>query len=147
MAGLRWFGLLDGDGPQDGLEELALASDEQRNGMLAQLLRDAYGAEFVDSLARTTPKLINERLAELGTNPSTHDKARSFFINAAKAIGLPLPAVVAKQARNKPTVPRKAGKAKPAQEEWKPPATPSQPAPTPFRSARRRNVMTSFPSQ
>lgn len=108
MAGLRWLGLLNGDAPNDRLEELALASNEQRRELLLDLLKRAYGADFIAGLPRTTPKLVNEQLAGRGTTDATHAKARSFFINAAKAVGLQLPPQVAKQARNKPTVSRKA---------------------------------------
>jgi len=107
MAGLRFLGLLDGDTPQDRLETLALASDAERKELLTQLLRDVYGADFIASLPKTTPRLVNERLAALGTTDATHAKARSFFVNAAKAVGLSMPPQVAKQARNKPTVARR----------------------------------------
>lgn len=106
MAGLRFLGLLNGDVPDERLETLALASDAERKGLLAQLLKDVYGDEFIASLPKTTPRLVNDRLRELGTTDATHDKARSFFVNAAKAVELPMPPQVAKQARNKPPVAR-----------------------------------------
>ena len=106
MAGLRFLGLLEGDAPTDSLERLALASNEDRRGFLLEVLKDKYGAEFIASLPRTTPRLVNERLAELGTTDATAAKARSFFVNAAKSVGLQLPPQVAKQARNKPAVTR-----------------------------------------
>lgn len=107
MAGLRFLGLLRGDTPDDRLEALALASNEERKNLFLAILKDAYGAEFIASLPKTTPKLVNDRLRELGTTDATHDKARSFFVNAAKAIGLHLPPQLAKQARNRPSVSRK----------------------------------------
>jgi hypothetical protein len=107
MAGLRFLGLLEGDAPTDRLETLALASDAERKELLTQLLKDVYGAEFIASLPRTTPKLVNERLSTLGTTDATHAKARSFFVNASKAVGLSMPPQVAKQARNTPVVTRK----------------------------------------
>jgi hypothetical protein len=116
MAGLRFLGLLKGDTPQDRLEILALATDAERKELLTELLRDVYGAEFIESLPKTTPRLVNERLSALGTTDATHAKARSFFVNAAKAVGLSMSPQVAKQARNKPTVARRsAAKAKPDQ--------------------------------
>jgi hypothetical protein len=107
MAGLRFLGLLTGDAPTDKLETLALATDAERKELLIQLLKDVYGAEFIASLPRTTPKLVNDRLSALGTTDTTHAKARSFFVNASKAVGLSMPPQVAKQARNKPMVARK----------------------------------------
>lgn len=113
MAGLRFLGLLDGDRPKDELEILAFASDAERKDLLTQLLKDVYGAEFIASLPKSTPRMVNDRLSALGTTDATHAKARSFFVNAAKAVGLPMPPQVAKQARNKPTVARKPATPKP----------------------------------
>lgn len=102
MTGLRFLGLLDGDKPMDRLEILALASEAERKPLLAQLLRDAYGAELVDGLPKATPKMVRDALFARGATEGTFRKAQSFFINAAKAADLPMPAVIAKQARNKP---------------------------------------------
>ena len=104
MTGLRFLGLLEDDQPQERLEQLARASNEARKGMLADLLRDKYGAALVDGLPRMTPNMLNEQMRALGTSDGTHRKALSFFVNAAKAAELPMPANIAKQARNKPVV-------------------------------------------
>lgn len=75
--------------------------------MMADLLRDAYGAELVDGLPKATPKMVRDALFERGATDGTFRKAQSFFINAAKAADLPMPMAIAKQARNKPTVTRR----------------------------------------
>ena len=95
-------------------------------------LAKRYGADFIDSLPRTTPKLVNDRLTELGTTDATHDKARSFFVNAAKAVGLQMPPQVAKQARNRPVVNRRSGSRRTQTEmlsESNPPLPPPPPPP------------------
>jgi hypothetical protein len=102
MSGLRFLGLLEGDVPQDGLETLAMATNEERKVLLAQLLRERYGESVVDGLPRMTPAMLNKALTDLGTTDATHRKAFSFFVNAVKAVDLPLPVNIAKQARNKP---------------------------------------------
>ena len=109
MAGLRFLGLLNGDEPADRLEQIAFASNDDRKKLLTDLLRDVYGPEMVEGLARATPNMVNDRLRALGTTDSTHAKARSFFVNAAKAVGLQMPGQIAKQARNRPSVTRKPG--------------------------------------
>lgn len=123
MAGLRFLGLLDGDRPKDELETLAFASDAERKDLLTQLLKDVYGAEFIASLAKATPRQVNVHLTAMGTTDTTHAKARSFFVNAAKAVDLPMLAQVAKQARNKPTVARKPAAPKPKANTPPPPLT------------------------
>lgn len=132
MAGLRFLGLLTKDEPQERLERLAFASNEERPALLADLLRDAYGADLLAGLARMTPKMLNERIGALGTTDSTHRKAIAFFVNAAKAAQLPVPPAIAKQARNRPSSssptrkptpkPQDAGSAKPPQDKVLPPA-------------------------
>ena len=102
MTGLRFLGLLDSDEPQERLELLAMAREGERKAQLAQLLRDAYGADFVDGLPRMTPKMVADRIASLGATGATQRKAVSFFVNAAKAADVPMPGNIAKQARNKP---------------------------------------------
>jgi hypothetical protein len=127
MTGLRFLGLLDGDTPQDRLEELALASEAERKPMIAALLRDSYGAALVDGLPKATPKMVRDALFERGATEGTFRKAQSFFINAAKAADLPMPVAIAKQARNKPTTARRNGAAvKP-----KGPTAPKETQPTP----------------
>jgi hypothetical protein len=107
MSGLRFLGLLNGDKPDDRLESIAFASDDERPALIRALLEDVYGQELVGGLARATPATLNAALRALGTTDATHDKARSFFVNAAKAVELQMPSQIAKQARNRPPVSRK----------------------------------------
>lgn len=109
MTGLRFLGLLDGDKPTDRLEQLALATAAERKPMIADLLRDSYGADLVDGLPKATPKMLRDALFERGATEGTFRKAQSFFINAAKAADLPMPVAIAKQARNKPSPARRNG--------------------------------------
>jgi hypothetical protein len=106
MSGLRFLGLLEENRPQERLEQIALASNEDRKPLIVQLLRDAYGNAIVDGLARMTPAMLNKAMQDLGTTDGTHRKAISFFVNAAKAIDLPMPTNIAKQARNKASTSR-----------------------------------------
>ncbi len=66
------------------------------------MLRRAYGAEFCDNLATMTPKMVDDRLRELGTTDATHRKALSFFVNTAKEAELSMSSAVAKRARKRP---------------------------------------------
>ena len=127
MTGLRFLGLLDGDKPTDRLEQLALASEAERKPMIAELLRDSYGAALVDGLPKATPKMVRDALFERGATEGTFRKAQSFFINAAKAADLPMPVAIAKQARNKPSPARRNGVGAKA----KAPTVPKETTPTP----------------
>ena len=111
MTGLRFLGLLKGEQPTERLVALARANAEDRKSLLANLLRDAYGEVVINELETGTPKRLNDALGGLGTTSSTHDKARSFLINAAKLADLPILPAISKQARiRKPSVARR-GKA------------------------------------
>lgn len=104
MAGLRFLRLLNEDNrPEDRLETLAFASNEARPVMVAELMRDVYGASLVDGLTKMTPKMMSDAIAALGTTDATHRKAIAFFVNAAKAANVPMPGTIAKQARNRPS--------------------------------------------
>lgn len=105
FAGLRSMHLMDGERPTQRLEELARADKETRKSILKEVLREAYGAETVDGLARMTPKLLDDSLRVLGTTDGTHRKALSFFINAAKAAEIPMPMAIQKRARNRSAPP------------------------------------------
>ncbi len=99
MTGLRFLRLLDDNKPQPRLDELAHADREGRNGLMRQVLRDAYGAELVDQLASKTPKMMDEGLRALGTTDATHRKAVSFFVNAARSNNVVVPPSIGRRAR------------------------------------------------
>ena len=122
MSGLRFLGLLDGERPTPALEPLAMADDTARLELLRIVLEGAYGKDNIDELPKMTPGMLDKKLEELGTTNPTHRKALSFFVNASKAVGLAVPAQIARKARNKPT-PTKATINKPAtsKEKQKPP--------------------------
>ena len=106
MSGLRFLGLLDDESPTAGLEPLAMADDPIRMDLLRSVLGQAYGEDLIKDLPRMTPGLLDKKLDELGTTNPTHRKAVSFLVNASKAVGLTVPAQIAKKARNKPPSPR-----------------------------------------
>ena len=106
MSGLRFLGLLDDESPTTGLEPLAMADDATRKDLLRAILEQAYGEGLIKDLPRMTPGLLDKKLGELGTTNPTHRKAVSFFVNASKAVGLTIPAQIAKKARNKQPSPR-----------------------------------------
>ena len=103
MTGLRFLHLLDGERPTDELEKLARAREEDRNPLLADLVRRVYGEAVVNEMESGTPKRLNDALSALGTTTATHDKARSFVINVAKLAGIPVQPSISKQARIRKT--------------------------------------------
>ena len=112
VPSLRFLWLLDGNSPTQTLDDLARADDDSRKQLLGRCLRRAYGEELLDGLRTDTPKLFDEKLRNLGTTDATHQKASSFFINAAKYAGLELQPAIKKRARNRPSRARTA-RAKP----------------------------------
>ncbi len=104
MPGLRFLGLLEGDVPMDKLANLAGANNDQRKALLAEMLRDAYGADLVDGLRSMTPKMLDDALTNLGATDPTRRKAASFLINAARAADLPIASHISKRARNRAPV-------------------------------------------
>ena len=101
MAGLKFLGLLKGEEPTEKLEVLARASNQERKKLLGDLLREVYGEELVLGLNSGTPKRLDEGLKALGATTSTHDKARSFFVNVAKVAEVPIMPSISKKSRVK----------------------------------------------
>lgn len=106
MAGLRFLNLLDGDRPRSELQELVNADRSKRKELIQNLLRKAYGDDLVLNLATKTPRMVDDRLIALGTSTTTHKKAVSFFVNAARDSDLTVPSIIGKQSRNRQTKPR-----------------------------------------
>jgi hypothetical protein len=106
MSGLRFLALLYDEAPMPRLEQLAMASNEDRKPILADMIRDQYGRDFVAGLSKATPRTVQDRMKELGATDATIRKAVSFFVNAAKAADIPMPAHIAKVARNRTPVRR-----------------------------------------
>jgi hypothetical protein len=100
-AGLKFLRLVDGDRPNEAFEALVFAKPDERKTFLKEVLGKAYGPELMN-LASKTPKMVDEAIRALGTTDSTHRKAISFFIQAAKAADVPMPSTIAKRARNRP---------------------------------------------
>lgn len=110
MSGMRFLGLLkDGERPTASLEELARADGDRQKELPRSLLREVYGS-IVDDLPRMTPKQLDDRLQELGTTQSTLRKARSFFVQAAKAAEIHVPESIAKGARKRGTPSARGGR-------------------------------------
>jgi hypothetical protein len=111
MTGLRFLKLLHGDAqapaPMPDLEMLARASAADRKPLVKQLLANAYGADMVDKLPTMTPKMFDDAMRALGTTESTHQKAVSFFVTAAKFAEVDMQPGVSKRARAKSATVRK----------------------------------------
>ncbi len=134
MSGLRFLGLTNGsnNNPTPLLDKLARTDKDGRNAQMQELLKKAYGVDFVNGLPAASPQIVNEQLTALGTTTSTHAKAVSFFVNAAKSCGIHVPTAISKKARirlpkiqktPKVTPQNKNGEGKKddVKNEWKPP--------------------------
>lgn len=107
MSGLKFLGLLGANNAPTGrLAELAHATNTDRKALMKGTLQETYGPELVDQLASKTPRMLDEQLRALGTTESTHRKAVSFFVNAAKSNDVAVPPAIAKKARIKISRPK-----------------------------------------
>lgn len=98
-AAVRFLGLFEGDRPTAALRRVGVKNTAARKSALAALVRDVYGAAFVDNLQSASLQDVDRHLQSLGTTNSTHRRAVSFFINAARAADIALPEEVSKRAR------------------------------------------------
>lgn len=80
---LRFFGLLGENG--EVAKELDLLSRaEDRRTLIGNLLRTFYTSIFEIGVEHATPNQFNEALRQYNVSGSTLEKARSFFLQAAK---------------------------------------------------------------
>lgn len=95
IGALRFFGLLDDQGHrQSDLE--ALLNENQRRAKLKDLLESHYKFVVRDLQGMTLARL-KEALEVHRVSGETAEKARAFFLNAAKYSGLTLPPQLTKQ--------------------------------------------------
>lgn len=102
-AGCKFLKLIEGNRPTEAFEALAFADADKRKPILKDILIRVYGPELLN-LSNKTPRMVDEALRILGSTDSTHRKALSFFIRAAKAADVPMPSIISKRARNRPGV-------------------------------------------
>jgi hypothetical protein len=89
MATMRFFGLLDETGKVSAELDL-LAKSQDRKEQMEALLRASYPSVFDIGLAHATPNQFNDALRQFNVAGSTLEKARSFFLQAAKFCDLQL---------------------------------------------------------
>ena len=123
---LRFFGLMDGDKKPtpDLLELVEDPTPEKFRG----IVEDRYQQVISLNLATATPSQVGDRLAEIGSTPSTVGRARTFFLKAAELVGIE----VGKTLLTAPSPPRKrtTRKARKNNAQPEPPATPTRSLPT-----------------
>jgi len=89
IQALRFFGLIGANGEvSPDLDALAKADD--RRTIIADLLKKAFAAIFAIGLEQATQNQFNDALREYNVSGSTFEKARSFFLQAAKFAGITL---------------------------------------------------------
>lgn len=89
LGTFRFFGLILPDGKPT--PELAkLVEDKQRPPLLKKLLEKGYPSLFALGLANASPNSLDAELRKYGLTGDTHDKAKSFFLQAAKFAGVGL---------------------------------------------------------
>jgi hypothetical protein len=125
---LRFFGLMDDEKrPTPALLDLVenLSPESFR-----PLVESRYRPVIDLNLATATPNQVGERLAEIGSTPSTVTRARTFFLKAAECVGIEVGKTLATAPASPPRKrsPRKTRKASQAQEQ--PPLPPSRKLPT-----------------
>jgi hypothetical protein len=83
MTAMRFFGLL-GDHGEVTKELDTLANAVDRKKYIATILEVSYPAVFETGLEHATPNQFNDALRQYNVSGTTLDKARSFFLQAAK---------------------------------------------------------------
>ncbi len=98
LSAFRFFGLITPEGKPT--PELAkLIDDKERPALLKKLLEKGYPGLFALGLANASPGSFDTELRKSGLTGDTHDKAKSFFLQAAKYAGVSLSTYLLKVTR------------------------------------------------
>lgn len=88
------------DEPTDDLHHYAAVSQEDRKGLLGDLLKKRY-PEQVKILANGTSQRLNESFNDLNVESSVKKKCVSFFLQMAKTAELPISVHILKSSRTR----------------------------------------------
>src|SRR5271170_3955613 len=100
LAAFRFLGLISEE--YEASELLRRASDpDRRKEALSEAIRAGYRDLLELNVSTSTPKQLGEYLSEFyGVTGSTHKKAMTFFLHAAKHIDLPLSPSISRKTRS-----------------------------------------------
>lgn len=105
LSAFRFFGLITPEGkPTTDLIKLVEDKDN-RPAQIKKLLERGYPNVFALGLANASPNSLDAELRKSGLTGDTHDKAKSFFLQAAKHSGVQLSPYLLKVTRT--SAPRK----------------------------------------
>lgn len=99
LGTMRFFACVDEAGKPNTALLAKLIDKESRREAMLQLLRFHYSGLFALPLATAGPTEVKKWFSDNAT-PSTADRARAFFLSAAKQMGIPLHTLVAKGTRS-----------------------------------------------
>jgi hypothetical protein len=104
MGAYRFFGLIDEQSkPTKTLHDL-VAHRDKPNDYVKAILEDKYAEVLKHNLSTMTEALINEYFADaFGVEGDTKRKCITFFLQAAKAVGMPLSTFLQSQVRVRTT--------------------------------------------
>lgn len=126
---LRFFGLIDGD--KKPTETLLQLVENPTPENFRPLVDSRYEQVIALNLTTATPSQVGDRLAEIGSTPSTVTRARTFFLKACELVGIEVgKTLLTAPAPPRRKSPRKARKQPQEEQAPPPPAPPARSLPT-----------------
>jgi hypothetical protein len=90
MGALRFLGLINAQGkPSAELHALATQKDKRKEN-LRRVIEHAYPELIQSDLSKATPSSLNQAFEKFAVTGETNQKAKSFFLQAAKECGIAL---------------------------------------------------------
>jgi hypothetical protein len=100
LMAFRFFDLVDDqDRPTDLLHGLVEDKDN-RTGVLTAILNSSYTALIDHDLTKMTPKMLEDEMERYNVTGDTKRKAVTFFLRAAKYVGMPMHPLLSSMVRN-----------------------------------------------
>lgn len=109
IAAFKFLGLIDDNNQTQPILERLVEDKENRKAILQQILKEKYADLFSIGLTKASPKQLDEAMAKYGVKGSTHQKAISFFLQAAQYAELPLSPFLTNKVRSLSLTKRRKG--------------------------------------
>jgi hypothetical protein len=105
LSAFRFFGLITADNKPSAELSKLVEDENNRQPHIKKLLEKGYPSVFALGLANASPNSVDAELRKFGLSGDTHEKAKSFFLKAARFGGVQLSPYLLKVTRT--SAPRK----------------------------------------
>jgi len=103
MGAFRFLGLIDSDGKTTAAFKALVRDKPNRALHMKKIILSSYTPIVALDLTKISPRQLDSAMREYGLNGTTHKKAISFFLGAARFAGIPISPLLQRKIRERVT--------------------------------------------